>query len=68
MAAPSLLGIKNPMAENRDALRRSLLPGLLEALALNARQDQGGAHLFELGSVFWKSEANAVEQPQVLAL
>jgi phenylalanyl-tRNA synthetase beta chain len=68
MAAPSLVAIKNPMAENRDALRRSLLPGLLEALALNARQDQGAAHLFELGSVFWKSEANAVEQPQVLAL
>jgi phenylalanyl-tRNA synthetase beta chain len=67
-AAPLLVRIKNPMAENRDALRRSLLPGLLEALALNARQDQGGARLFEFGSVFWKGDANAVEQPQVLAL
>jgi phenylalanyl-tRNA synthetase beta chain len=63
-----MVRVKNPMAENRDALRRSLLPGLLEALALNARQDQGGARLFELGSVFWKANANAVEQPQVLAL
>ena len=52
MAASSLVRIKNPMAENRDALRRSLLPGLLEALALNARQDQGGARLFELGPIF----------------
>jgi phenylalanyl-tRNA synthetase beta chain len=68
MAAPALVKIKNPMAENRDALRRSLLPGLLEALALNARQDQGGARLFELGSVFWKNTSNAVEEPQVLAL
>ncbi|HEV2012867.1 MAG TPA: phenylalanine--tRNA ligase subunit beta [Candidatus Dormibacteraeota bacterium] len=68
MAAPSLVRIKNPMAENRDGLRRSLLPGLLEALALNARQDQGGAHLFELGSVFWKTKSNAVEEPQVLAI
>jgi phenylalanyl-tRNA synthetase beta chain len=67
-AAPSMVRVKNPMAENRDALRRSLLPGLLEALALNARQDQGGARLFELGLVFWKANANAVEQPQVLAL
>jgi phenylalanyl-tRNA synthetase beta chain len=56
------------MAENRDALRRSLLPGLLEALALNARQDQGGARLFELGSVFWKNTSNAVDEPQVMAL
>src|SRR6195256_4820662 len=68
MAAPALVKVKNPMAENRDALRRSLLPGLLEALALNARQDQGGAHLFELGSVFWKSSSNAVDEPQVMAL
>jgi phenylalanyl-tRNA synthetase beta chain len=68
VAAPSLARIKNPMAENRDALRRSLLPGLLEALALNARQDQGGARLFELGAIFWKADGEAVEQPQVLAL
>jgi len=68
MAAPFLVRIKNPMAENRDALRRSLLPGLLEALALNVRQDQGGARLFELGSVFWKAKATAVEEPQVLAI
>ena len=68
IAAPSLVRIKNPMAENRDALRRSLLPGLLEALALNARQDQGGARLFELGPVFWKTPGDAVEQPQLLAL
>ena len=67
MAPRSLVRIKNPMAENREALRRSLLPGLLEALALNARQDQGGACLFELGTVFW-NKSNAVEEPQVLAM
>src|SRR2546425_3564461 len=68
MAAPSLVKVKNPMAESRDALRRSLLPGLLEALALNARQDQGGARLFELGSVFWRNASSAVDEPQALAL
>jgi len=68
-AAASLVRIKNPMAENRDALRRSLMPGLLEALALNARQDQGGVRLFELGSVYWKTTTStAVEEPQLLAL
>src|SRR4029077_14465326 len=55
IAAPSLVRIKNPMAENRDALRRSLLPGLLEALAFNARQDQGEARLFALGYMFWQN-------------
>ena len=67
-APPALVRIKNPMAENRDGLRRSLLPGLLEALALNARQDQPGARLFELGTVFWTVAPNTVEEPQVLAL
>jgi phenylalanyl-tRNA synthetase beta chain len=68
MAAPALVKVKNPMAENRNALRRSLLPGLLEALAFSARQDQAGARLFELGSVFWKNTSTAVDEPQVLAL
>src|SRR5207244_2316561 len=42
-APVSLVRIENPMVENRGALRRSLLPGLLELLAANARQDQVGA-------------------------
>jgi len=53
-AAPEgLVRLENPMAENRDAMRASLLPGLLEALSLNSRQDQPSARLFELGSIFW---------------
>jgi phenylalanyl-tRNA synthetase beta chain len=67
-APESLVRIDNPMAENRDALRRSLLPGLLEALALNARQDQEGARLFELGWAFWKTPSHGVEEPRLLAL
>ncbi|HEX3630073.1 MAG TPA: phenylalanine--tRNA ligase subunit beta [Candidatus Dormibacteraeota bacterium] len=67
--APSeLIRIDNPMAENRDALRRSLLPGLLDALGLNARQDQDGVRLFELGWAFWKTPSNSVEEPRLLAL
>src|SRR5207244_4581189 len=62
----SLVRIENPMVENRDALRRSLLPGLLEALAFNARQDQPGARLFELGWGFWKKATEAVDGPRLL--
>src|SRR5207249_6771299 len=68
-ATPRLLvHIENPMVENRDALRRSLLPGLLEALASNARQDQPGARLFELGWAFWKKATDAVDEPRLLAI
>ncbi|MDQ6710734.1 MAG: phenylalanine--tRNA ligase subunit beta [Candidatus Dormibacteraeota bacterium] len=67
-AAPAARArLRNPMVENRDALRASLLPGLLEALALNARQDQPGARLIELGTVFWKGE-EGVDEPRVLGL
>ena len=66
-APVSLVRIENPMVENRGALRRSLLPGLLELLAANARQDQVGAHLFELGSAFWKANNN-VDEPRLLAI
>jgi phenylalanyl-tRNA synthetase beta chain len=41
---------------------------LLEAVALNARRDQEGARLFELGSVFWKSSDGRVEEQRSLAL
>jgi phenylalanyl-tRNA synthetase beta chain len=67
-APAEFVHIDNPMIENRDVLRRSLIPGLLEALALNARQDQGGARLFELGSAFWKTRAGELEEPRLLAV
>lgn len=68
LAAPAARArLRNPMAENRDALRASLLPGLLDALALNARQDQPGARLFELGTVFWKGE-EGINEPRVLGI
>jgi phenylalanyl-tRNA synthetase beta chain len=66
-APPELVRIDNPMAENRNALRRSLLPGLLQALSRNARQDQAGVRLFEIGSAFWKT-SSGIQEPRLLAL
>ncbi|MEO6797620.1 MAG: phenylalanine--tRNA ligase subunit beta [Candidatus Dormibacter sp.] len=60
-APADLLRLKNPMAENRNALRTSLVPGLLEAVALNSRQEQPGVHLFELGTIFWTAGAGVTE-------
>lgn len=68
MAPTTVDRIANPMAENRNALRTSLLPGLLEALALNARQDNPGARLFEVGTVFWQRKSGGVQEPQMLAV
>jgi phenylalanyl-tRNA synthetase beta chain len=62
--------IANPVAEDRDTLRISLIPGLLEALARNARQDQPSARLFEIGTGFWPSEdpSQGIAEPRLLSL
>lgn len=69
-AAPTdALTVKNPMLERRDTLRVSLLPGLLENLALNAHQDQPDTRLFELGKAFWsRSRDDWPEEPRLLAV
>lgn len=62
------LTVKNPILERRDTLRVSLLPGLLENLAANARQDQPNGQLFELGTVFWSRAEDAwPQEPRLLA-
>ena len=68
-APPAPLTIENPILERKDTLRVSLLPGLLENLALNARQDQPDTQLFELGTVFWSRLEDAWPlEPQLLAM
>jgi phenylalanyl-tRNA synthetase beta chain len=62
--------IQNPIAEDRDALRVSLVPGLLSALALNARLDQPGAALYELGTGFWprNGAGSPIQEVRLLAI
>jgi len=44
--------VANPLDAEKPFLRRSLLPGLLGALAYNAARRQGQVRLFEVGVVF----------------
>jgi phenylalanyl-tRNA synthetase beta chain len=47
-----LVAIKNPMSVERSVLRPSIVPGLLEVLALNARGQLPDVRVFEIGQVF----------------
>ncbi|MEZ5381090.1 MAG: phenylalanine--tRNA ligase subunit beta [Microthrixaceae bacterium] len=49
VGAPGLL---NPLVAEQAVLRPSLLPGLVETLAANARTRSTGLHLYEMGTVF----------------
>ncbi len=51
LAGPAV-EVSNPLAQNEAFLRRSLLPGLLRALAYNAARRQGDVRFFEVGTVF----------------
>jgi len=44
--------VANPLTPDESELRRSLLPGMLRALAFNADRRQGEVRLFEVGHVF----------------
>jgi phenylalanyl-tRNA synthetase beta chain len=50
--APSPLALVNPLSETLGFLRRSLLPGLLQAADLNLRRGAAELRLFEVGGVF----------------
>ena len=51
--------VSNPIAKEEAWLRRSMLPGLVRALARNANRRQGGVRLFEIGIVFSHPDAGA---------
>lgn len=62
------LSVRSALSAELSGLRRSLLPGLVEAAAHNARRGQGPLALFEVGAVFHRGEACYEERPHVAAL
>jgi phenylalanyl-tRNA synthetase beta chain len=51
-----VLPLANPLSADMDAMRTTLLPGLLTALARNLRRQQGRVRLFETGVVFLQQD------------
>jgi phenylalanyl-tRNA synthetase beta chain len=62
------LKLANPITPEREYLRRSILPTLLEALALNLRERER-VLLFEVGHVYLPAEGQVLpDQPRRLAI
>ncbi|PID41720.1 MAG: phenylalanine--tRNA ligase subunit beta [Proteobacteria bacterium] len=49
----SPIRILNPLSEDQDVMRTTLLPGLLENVRRNINFQQDGCRLFEMGNVFF---------------
>jgi phenylalanyl-tRNA synthetase beta chain len=54
--------LANPLAENEQRMRSSMLIGILKAVCDNRRAGQRGVRLFECGRVFFKPKAISSEQ------
>jgi phenylalanyl-tRNA synthetase beta chain len=55
--------VLNPIAAQRDVMRRTLLPGLLEALQTNLNRRESRLRLFEIGRVYREARATEDAQP-----
>ena len=51
-APPPVVHLDNPLTEERNVMRTSLVPGLLEALARARRHGEPSVRLFSIGAVF----------------
>jgi phenylalanyl-tRNA synthetase beta chain len=48
----NLVGLENPLSRERSVMRPSIVPGLLEVLAINANHQVADCRVFETGRVF----------------
>ncbi|MEZ5342239.1 MAG: hypothetical protein R2706_12550 [Acidimicrobiales bacterium] len=59
--------LANPLIAEESVLRTSLLPGLLKTVAYNQSHRSGPIRLFELGSVYLRSDNELPDEPELLA-
>ena len=59
----SAVAVGNPLSEEAGMLRPSLVPGMVNMLALNLNRDMDDAALFELGTAFSGSPDKVDERP-----
>ncbi len=48
----AVVQLENPLTDERDVMRTSLVPGLLEALGRARRHGESSVRLFAIGSIF----------------
>ena len=60
--------IRNPLNEEQECLRSTLLPGLLSGLRRTAQRNRPDAALFEIGSVFQRGPEDLPAQPRHIGL
>jgi phenylalanyl-tRNA synthetase beta chain len=60
--------LRNPLTSDHTHLRPCLLPGLLEAVRVNASHRREAVHFFDIGRVFSRRTGGGVDERRALAL
>lgn len=58
--------IKNPLSEEQNILRTTLLPGLLKTIAFNVSYGQSNVQVFEMGRVFFASGKEILPEEKIM--
>ena len=61
-----LIFVENPISQNMNVMRTSLLSGLLNTLSYNINQGSENIKIFEIGAVFKKENNNKINQKEVV--
>ena len=61
--ARKMVALANPMIEQEDRMRTTLLPGLLRSVALNVSHHHGDVALFEVARVYEPSGGRLADEP-----
>ena len=63
-----VINLKNPLSNESETMRTSLIPGMLNTISRNLSKGQKPLKLFEIGSVYFSdSEANRIEKTVLAA-
>ena len=66
--AAAMVRLSNPMSEEETAMRTTLLPGLLRAVAANERQRAPGVALYEIARVYEPTDEQLPREALVLGV
>lgn len=58
--------IRNPLSEEQNILRTTLLPGLLKTIAFNASYGRSNVQVFETGHVFFADGRGALPEERIM--
>ena len=61
-----LIFVNNPISENMNIMRPSLLPSLLDTLSYNLNQGIENLKIFEIGTVFQKGKNHKINQKELI--